>query len=55
MLRGHVPNLLASPQTRRPSLFKLIHGIVRGTDSQRRWRAQQMKNYGQIIEIIRKN
>jgi hypothetical protein len=35
----------------RPSLFKLIHGIVRQIDSLRRGRAQHMKSYGQIIEI----
>jgi hypothetical protein len=55
MLQRHVPKLLASAQPCRPSLFKLIHGIVRETDSQRQWRAQHMKSYGQIIEISCKN
>jgi hypothetical protein len=34
-----------------PSLFKLIHGIVRGTDSPRQDRAQHVKKYEQAIEI----
>jgi hypothetical protein len=34
-----------------PSLFKLIHGIVRETDSLRPRRAQHMKNHVQTIEI----
>jgi hypothetical protein len=33
-----------------PSLFKLIRGIVRGTDSQRCKRAQHMKIHVQAIE-----
>ena len=41
----------SSGTSRRPSLFKLIRGIVRLTDSQRHGRAQHMKSYGQIIEI----
>jgi hypothetical protein len=37
------------------SLFELIRGIVRLTDSLRHGRAQHMKSYGQIIEIICQN
>jgi hypothetical protein len=34
-----------------PSLFELIRGIVRGTDSLRPSRAQNMKSYAEAIEI----
>jgi hypothetical protein len=35
----------------RPSLFKPIRGIVRGTDSRYRRRAQHMKKHAKTIEI----
>jgi hypothetical protein len=36
---------------RRPSLFKLIRGIVREADSLRHAHAQHMKSHAQAIEI----
>jgi hypothetical protein len=36
-----------------PSLFKLIRGIVRETDSRRPMRAQHMKSHAQAIESRR--
>jgi hypothetical protein len=42
----------ARPTARlQPSLFKLIHGIVRGTDSRYQKRAQHMKKHAKTIEI----
>ena len=38
------------PAQRPPSLFKLIRGIVRGTDSLRPARAQHMKKHAETIE-----
>jgi hypothetical protein len=41
---------IAAPDLAPASLFKLIHGIVRKTDSLRSMRAQNMKSYVQTFE-----